>query len=1136
MIVGVGPAGTLSPCPLPKKVGETVGRTLFLGNNHEPVANQPIDRQYPSWALDDGLQVVPESVLINLGLEHKSSLVIRRITGPTRRSTKGQWTAEEERGKEDGVQHAGCGAGRGQQRALRLQAALAALVRRCWRRRGERLQIAARAARRAVRNSHDAILYRAVQSFKGKHWKKIAECFPDRTDVQCLHRWQKVLNPELVKGPWSKEEDEIIIDMVKKFGPKKWSAIAQALPGRIGKQCRERTDNAIKNHWNSSVKKKINLYLASGLLSEFQGLPHTKSSAQVFDRQKSNANGLKDMLEVEDSTECSQTSTANVGCSQSDENEKLAIAASVDDDMKLDGDISRKDILDSHLSKCMNDYYAYMEDFACAVPEEQSKVSASANLLLTEEISEKIAEQASKYDLPNNSTVEVSQKPSGLTEASECHSVCRANKENGSVSCPTFSDVKFPNFVSDNDSAYEKQSDLLVCETGCFSNNLSGLDVLQGGIQECPIEFDDSSFGNLDYYSGTICQNSFSSEACKSLTSCPNPVSSSGMLGISYGDNLVAVLPPYSCGSDGRLYTNSILETRDISVEAHDSDVIICSYDGIAYSSCSSLCPSDGSKSKFFLPEDKRQEIGAPNQTNTAMMVSATPNTNHKAMSSDENLSVQSTDLSDSGALFYEPPRFPSLEIPFISCDLISSGDPQQAYSPLGIRQLMMSSVNCSKPYSLWDSPSHDESPDAHLKGAAKSFMYTPSILKKRQREMSSPIPEQRTDKKPGKDMARVSLCASPVNDAENSFMVNVNDEVIFNEIPPGYTEAGFSNPSDKQHKVPVLWDEDKENLCQSSGYATAGDVMEAKTPAISYGKMASFTLDASAASKVDTGASKWRPPRILIECNANNKVFFSPCGTRYPTNGSLNVGAKSLKVHTLRSSENASNFGQLDDCAESLFDVSALFSPRVSENKDSHCVSIISEKSDPSAHPSPFPVEKCSSTVDDDIRHLNIFVDTPGTKRGIESPSAWKSPWFVNSLLPVHGIGTDTAFEDMGYLMSPGDQSYDAIGLMRQLSEHTAAAAVAEAQEVLTSGSPVRTCNEPQSDNKKFSDENADPDDKELGNHHMPSKIMTEARVLDFSGCGTPVNKRSENVKAGNTETPISLSSQSSYLMKVCR
>lgn len=53
---------------------------------------------------------------------------------------------------------------------------------------------------------------------------------------------------------------------------------------------------------------------------------------------------------------------------------------------------------------------------------------------------------------------------------------------------------------------------------------------------------------------------------------------------------------------------------------------------------------------------------------------------------------------------------------------------------------------------------------------------------------------------------------------------------------------------------------------------------------------------------------------------------------------------------------------------------------------------------------------------------------------------------------------------------------------------------------------------------------------------HHFYHPVQTEARVLDFSGCGTPVNKRSETVKAGNTETPISLSSQSSYLMKVCR
>ena len=46
-----------------------------------------------------------------------------------------------------------------------------------------------------------------------------AECVKDRTDVQCLHRWQKVLNPELVKGPWSKEVGgEIALYALLNFG------------------------------------------------------------------------------------------------------------------------------------------------------------------------------------------------------------------------------------------------------------------------------------------------------------------------------------------------------------------------------------------------------------------------------------------------------------------------------------------------------------------------------------------------------------------------------------------------------------------------------------------------------------------------------------------------------------------------------------------------------------------------------------------------------------------------------------------------------------------------------------------------------------------------------------------------------
>jgi hypothetical protein len=48
----------------------------------------------------------------------------------------------------------------------------------------------------------DEKLKNLVDQFGAKNWKRIASFFEERTDVQCLHRWQKVLNPKLIKGPW----------------------------------------------------------------------------------------------------------------------------------------------------------------------------------------------------------------------------------------------------------------------------------------------------------------------------------------------------------------------------------------------------------------------------------------------------------------------------------------------------------------------------------------------------------------------------------------------------------------------------------------------------------------------------------------------------------------------------------------------------------------------------------------------------------------------------------------------------------------------------------------------------------------------------------------------------------------------
>ena len=53
----------------------------------------------------------------------------------------------------------------------------------------------------------DQLLREAISINEGKNWRKIAEYLKEhnKNHTQCLHRWQKVLNPKLVKGAWTKE-------------------------------------------------------------------------------------------------------------------------------------------------------------------------------------------------------------------------------------------------------------------------------------------------------------------------------------------------------------------------------------------------------------------------------------------------------------------------------------------------------------------------------------------------------------------------------------------------------------------------------------------------------------------------------------------------------------------------------------------------------------------------------------------------------------------------------------------------------------------------------------------------------------------------------------------------------------------
>lgn len=157
-----------------------------------------------------------------------------------------------------------------------------------------------------------------------KRWVVMSAHFADKTPQQIMNRWNKVLNPKLVKGNWSKEEDEILTKWVHEHGESGWTKVAAQLPGRIGKQCRERwtnclkpnikktnwtedednliiqlqakmgnkwakmaeliegrTDNQIKNRWNSVLKKKCSIHIQKSFVEEVE-LPPLNLECKPF--------------------------------------------------------------------------------------------------------------------------------------------------------------------------------------------------------------------------------------------------------------------------------------------------------------------------------------------------------------------------------------------------------------------------------------------------------------------------------------------------------------------------------------------------------------------------------------------------------------------------------------------------------------------------------------------------------------------------------------------------------------------------------------------------------------------------------------------------------------------------------------
>ena len=137
-------------------------------------------------------------------------------------------------------------------------------------------------------DTEDAMLQTVVNEWGPKKWSSIASRVSGRSGKQCRERWHNHLNPTINKGAWTPEEDALIENSYLVHGSA-WAAFALMMPGR--------TDNAIKNRFNSHIKRSLASLDDTGksVVVRFRESTFTPSSPVASSRKKKLESPITDL-------------------------------------------------------------------------------------------------------------------------------------------------------------------------------------------------------------------------------------------------------------------------------------------------------------------------------------------------------------------------------------------------------------------------------------------------------------------------------------------------------------------------------------------------------------------------------------------------------------------------------------------------------------------------------------------------------------------------------------------------------------------------------------------------------------------------------------------------------------------------